>query len=197
MNIKKRIKRSVRLYHSFRLLLIHGGAKRAAYLKKHNILGSIGDNCKWGPWLIPLYPKLIRLGNNVHVHKTARIVTHDMLNNFLKVRNPEMDFGHRERLGCVELQDNVYIAMNCTVMPDVRVNKDCIVTAGSVVTSDIPENSVATGNPAKVVGRFDMYMAFRRMGKSQNVPFKNQELPKEIAEDKWAKFEKKRNNAAK
>ena len=82
-------------------------------------------------------------------------------------------------------------------MPDVRVGKNCIVTAGSVVTSDIPENSIATGNPAKVVGRFDMYMAFRRMGKSQNVPFKNQELPKAIAEDKWEKFEKKRENAAK
>ena len=186
-----------RMYHSLCLLALRTPKKRAAYLKEHNILGAMGDDCKWGPWLVPLYPELIRVGNNVHVHKTARIVTHDMLNNFLKVRNPEMDFGHRERLGCVELQDNVYIAMNCTVMPDVRVNKDCIVTAGSVVTSDIPENSVATGNPAKVVGRFDMYMAFRRMGKSQNVPFKNQELPKEIAEDKWAKFEKKRNNAAK
>jgi acetyltransferase-like isoleucine patch superfamily enzyme len=186
-----------RMYHSIRLLLCRTPRKRAAYLKTHNILGSMGENCKWGPWLVPLYPELIRVGNNVHVHKTAKIVTHDMLNAYLKTRNPQMDFGHRERLGCVELQDNVYIAMNTTVMPDVRINKDCIVTAGSVVTSDIPENSIATGNPAKVVGRFDMYVAFRRMGKGQNVPFKNQELPREIAEDKWAKFEKKRANGDK
>ena len=186
-----------RMYHSLRLLALRRPKKRAEYLKKHNILGAMGDDCKWGPWLVPLYPELIRVGNNVHVHKTSRIVTHDMLNSFLKTCDPSKDFGHRERLGCVELQDNVYIAMNCTVMPDVRVGKNCIVTAGSVVTSDIPENSIATGNPAKVVGRFDMYMAFRRMGKSQNVPFKNQELPKAIAEDKWAKFEKKRENAAK
>lgn len=177
-----------RLYHSMRLFLIRGGAKRAAYLKKHNILGSIGENCKWGPWLIPLYPKLIRIGNNVHVHKTAHIVTHDMLNRYLKTRDPQIDYGFGEKLGCVELQDNVYIAMNVTVMPDVRINKDCIITSGSVVTSDIPTNSVASGNPAKPVGRFDMFMALRRMSKGQRVKFKNQMLSDEQAEAEWARF---------
>ena len=73
-------------------------------------LGAIGKNCKWGPWLVPLYPKLICLGDNVHVHKTAHIVTHDMLNRYLTTRNPDVDFGFGERLGCVDLQDNVYIA---------------------------------------------------------------------------------------
>lgn len=192
MNITKRIKRSVRLYHSFRLLLIHGGAKRAAYLKKHNILGCIGDNCKWGPWLIPLYPKLIRLGNNVHVHKTARLVTHDMLNRFLKTREPNADFGHGEKLGCIELQDNVYISMNVTIMSDVRIGKDCIVSCGSVVTSDIPSNSLASGNPAKPTGRFDMFVALRKMSKAQSIPVKNQALDSATAEELWTRFQKRR-----
>lgn len=177
-----------RIYHSLRLLLIRGGSRRANYLKKHNILGAIGENCKWGPWRVPLYAKLIRLGNNVHVHKTATIVTHDMLNRYLMTRNPDVDFGHGEKLGCVELQDNTYIAMNVTVMPDVRVGKDTIVTAGSVVTSDIPENSVASGVPAKVVGRFDMFMALRRMSKGQRVQFKNQQLSDKLAEAEWERF---------
>ena len=34
-----------RMYHSLRLLAIRGGARRARYLKKHHILGAIGDNC--------------------------------------------------------------------------------------------------------------------------------------------------------
>ena len=177
-----------RYYHSLRLLLIRGGARRAAYLKKHNILGAIGVNCKWGPWLVPLYPKLIRLGDNVHVHKTAHIVTHDMLNRYLATRNPDVDFGFGERLGCVDLQDNVYIAMNVTVMPDVRIGKDCIITSGSVVTSDIPENSVATGNPAKPVGRFDMFMALRRMSKGQRTVFKNQNLTQAQSDAEWERF---------
>jgi len=161
-------------------------------LKKNNILGSIGEDCRWGPWLLPVYPKLIRLHNNVHVHKTARIVTHDMLNKFLLARNPDNDFGYREKIGCVELMDNVYISMNVTVMPDVRVNKDCIISAGSVVVSDIPENSVASGIPAKPTGRFDMFVALRKMSKGQRVQFKNQELPDAIAEEEWARFLKRR-----
>ena len=181
-----------RMYHSLRLLLIRGGAKRARYLKKHNILGAIGDNCKWGPWLVPLYPKLIRLGNNVHVHKTAKIVTHDMLNRYLKTREPNADFGQGEKLGCVELMDNVYIAMNVTVMPDVRINKDCIISAGSVVTSDIPENSVASGIPAKPTGRFDMFVALRKMSKKQCLPVKNQTLEDSVAEEAWERFTKRR-----
>lgn len=181
-----------RMYHSLRLLMIRGGARKAAYLKKHNILGSIGDNCKWGPWLIPLYPELIRLGNNVHVHKTAKIVTHDMLNRYLKICRPDDDFGHGEKLGCVELCDNVYISMNVTVMPDVRINKNCIISAGSVVTSDIPENSLASGIPAKPTGRFDMFLALRKMSRGQAVKVKNQQLEPAIAEEVWSRFNKRR-----
>ena len=181
-----------RMYHSVRLLLLRKPSKRAAYLKKHNILGSIGDHCKWGPWLLPLYPKLIRLGDNVHVHKTAKIVTHDMLNRFLKIREPEADFGFGEKLGCVELMDNVYISMNVTVMPDVRINKNCIISAGSVVTSDIPENSFASGIPAKPTGRFDMFAALRKMSRGQCLKVKNQKLEDALAEEAWERFTKRR-----
>lgn len=181
-----------RMYHSVRLLLIRKARKRAQYLKDHNVLGAIGENCIWGPWLVPLYPKLIKLHDNVRVHKTSKIVTHDVINGFLKNARPDFDFGATERLGCVELMDNVYIGMNSVVMPDVRINKNCIISAGSVVNTDIPENSVASGNPAKPVGRFDVYMAFRRMNKTQNVKFKNQELEDELAAEQWVKFENKR-----
>mgnify|MGYP002621496496 CR=1 FL=1 len=180
-----------RLYHSLRLLLIHGGVKRAAYLKKHHILGGIGENCSWGPWLVPLYPEMIVLHNNVRVHKSVRILTHDMLNGFLSIRDPETDYGHRERLGCVEIMDNVYLSMNVTVMPNVRIGKDCIISAGSVVTSDIPENSLASGNPAKPTGRFDMFVALRKMGRAQTVKFKNQEIPMEVVAAEWEKFRKR------
>lgn len=189
--------RAERMYHSLRLLCIRTAKKRAQYLKDHDILGGIGENCIWGPWLVPLYPKLIILHDNVRVHKTAKIVTHDLVNAFLMAVKPDYDFGARERLGCVELMDNVYVSMNCVVMPDVRINKNCIISAGSVVSSDIPENSVASGNPAKPVGRFDVYMAFRRMQKNQSVKFKNQELDDELAAEQWAKFEKKRANSTK
>lgn len=183
--------RKERLMQSLHLLRTRSIKKRTLYVKEKGIFGAMGENCVWGPWLVPLYPKLIRLHNNVRVHKTAKILTHDVINGFLKKIRPDMDFGPEERLGCVELMDNVYIGMNVTVMPDVRIGPNAIVTAGSVVTGDVPENSVVSGNPAKVVGRFDLYMALRRMNKSQAVNFKNQELPDVLAEEQWKKFDKK------
>ncbi len=183
-----------RFIQSLRLLLTRSISKRTKYVKDHQILGEMGEGCIWGPWLVPLYPKLIKLHNNVRVHKTATIVTHDWLNDFLKNSKPDYDFGPRERIGCIELLDNVYIAANVTILPDVQIGPNCIVTAGSVVTSDIPENSIASGNPAKVIGRFDMYLALRRMNKSQAVEFKNQVLPDDLAEEQWEKFYKKHNS---
>ena len=183
-----------RFIHSLRLLLTKSIPKRTKYVKEHKILGAMGEDCVWGPWLVPLYPKLIKLHNNVRVHKTAKIVTHDWMNSFLKNSKPDYDFGPVERIGCVELLDNVYIAANVTILPDVQIGPNCIVTAGSVVTGDIPENSIASGNPAKVIGRFDMYLALRRMNKSQAVDFKNQELPDELAKEQWIKFYKKHAN---
>ena len=82
--------------------------------------------------------------------------------------------------------------MNVTVMPDVRINKDCIISAGSVVTSDIPENSLASGIPAKPTGRFDMFVALRKMSKGQCIPVKNQELEDAQADEVWARFTKRR-----
>lgn len=176
------------MYHSIRLLLCRQARKRAEYLKKHNILGGIGENCSWGPWLVPLYPELIIIHDNVHVHKTSRIVTHDMLNRFLSIRNPSDDYGHGEKVGCVELMDNVYVSMNVTIMPNVRIGKDCIISAGSVVTSDIPDNSLVAGNPAKVTGRFDVFAAMRKMGRKNTYVFTNQEIPDDVVKTEWQRF---------
>ena len=184
-----------RMYHTARLFMIRSYAKRAAYLKKHNLLGAIGENCKWGA-RVPLYSELIKVHNNVTVHKSVAIMTHDMVNGFLKKVRPDVDFGARERIGCIEIMDNVYIGIGAMIMPDVRINKNCFVSAGSVVTSDVPENSVVAGNPAKVIGRFDLFVASRAMNKEHNVPFKNQALTPERAAAEWEYFESIRKETA-
>lgn len=180
----------VRSYHSLRMWMMRSASKRAEYLKKHDLLGYIGDNCRWGPRKLPLYPKLIKIHDNVGVQKTVSFITHDMLNRNLKNAFPAKDFGEKERIGCIEIMDNVYLATRVIVMHDVKINSNCIVTANSVVTSDIPENSIATGNPAKPVGRYDMFVALRQMSKSRSVKFNNQKLPDKIAEQEWTRFNK-------
>jgi len=44
------------------------------------------------------------------------------------------------------------LGVNVTVLPFVRVGAGCIVGAGSVVTRDLPDGTLAYGNPARVVG---------------------------------------------
>ena len=185
-----------RLIHSIALLFLRSGRKRAAYLKKHHVLGGIGENCYFGPSRVPLYPELIKLHNNVIVHGKTMIVPHDMVNVFLKRAVPGEDFGSNERLGCIEIMDNVYIAADTRINPNVKINKNCIISAGSVVTQDIPENSVVAGNPAKVIGRFDMFVASRLMNKAHSYHFKNQLLPPEIAAAEWDFFVKSRQDTA-
>lgn len=47
------------------------------------------------------------------------------------------------------------IGINATVLPFVRIGAGCLIGAGAVVVFDIPEGSVAFGNPAVVRGRVD------------------------------------------
>ena len=60
-------------------------------------------------------------------------------------------------LGKVKIGNNVYFARNCTVFKGVTIGDNCIIGFGSVVTHDIPANSVAVGVPARVVGTVEDY----------------------------------------
>ena len=51
--------------------------------------------------------------------------------------------------------DNVWIGSNVTVLPGVTLGKNSVVAAASVVTKDVPENSVVVGSPARVVRSLD------------------------------------------
>lgn len=46
---------------------------------------------------------------------------------------------------------NVWIGANVCVLPGVTIGDNCVIGAGSVVVKDIPANSVAAGNPCKVI----------------------------------------------
>ena len=50
---------------------------------------------------------------------------------------------------CIE--DDVWVGANCVITAGVTIGKGAVVAAGSVVTKDIPANSLAVGNPCKVI----------------------------------------------
>ncbi len=55
----------------------------------------------------------------------------------------------------ITIEDNVWIAGNVVVMPGVTIGNGAVIGAGSVVTSDIPANQLAVGNPAVIIQTID------------------------------------------
>ena len=59
----------------------------------------------------------------------------------------------------VIIEDNVMIGANAVVLEGVRVGKGAVVAAGSIVTKDVPPNSVVAGTPARVIKEKDAQTA--------------------------------------
>lgn len=57
----------------------------------------------------------------------------------------------RSSSGFPTIGDNVYIAANSTVIGNVNIGNNVIIGAGSVVTKDIPSDSVVAGNPVRII----------------------------------------------
>lgn len=52
----------------------------------------------------------------------------------------------------VVIEDDVWFGFDVVVLPGVTIRKGCVIGAGSVVTDEIPEYSIAAGVPARVIG---------------------------------------------
>ena len=55
----------------------------------------------------------------------------------------------------ITLGDNVWLGGSVVVCPGVTIGENSIIGAGAVVTRDIPANSIAVGNPARVIRALD------------------------------------------
>jgi len=59
----------------------------------------------------------------------------------------------------ISIEDEVWIGANCVVTIGVTIGKHSIIGAGSVVTKDVPPYSIAVGNPAKVIKKYNSQTA--------------------------------------
>lgn len=65
--------------------------------------------------------------------------------------DPEQRRSGVEFARSIVVGNNVWFGGGCTVLPGVTIGDNCVIGAGSVVTRDIPANSVAVGNPCRVL----------------------------------------------
>jgi len=67
----------------------------------------------------------------------------------------DLSNSRKARISTVEIGDYCLIGVHATIMPGVKIGSHCIIGANSVVTKDVPDNSIAAGAPARVIGRLD------------------------------------------
>jgi maltose O-acetyltransferase len=85
----------------------------------------IGDNCFLAP--------------NVSIYTAGHPLHPDS-------RNSMYEYGADVTIG-----DNVWIGGNTVICPGVTIGNHCVIGAGSVVTKDVPDWSLAAGNPCRVI----------------------------------------------
>lgn len=92
---------------------------------------------------------LISIGNDVTLAAGVHILAHDASTHY---------YTGYTKIGLVEIGDRVFVGAHSIILPNVKIGNDVIIGAGSVVTKDIPDNSVAVGNPARVIAKTHEYV---------------------------------------
>ena len=178
-----------RIRHTIGMCLQQSGQKRARYLKKHNILYHIGDHCMVMFRKIPLYPKLISMGDNVWIASDVLLVTHDAIHYMLN--NCAEESGFRENIGCIDIKDNVFIGSSSTILPNVSIGPNTIIGAGTLVNKSLGEG-VYAGVPAKYICSFDDFVEKRKKTPTIQLMRDKKGITPESAEECWKKFNEKR-----
>lgn len=119
---------------------------------------SFEDGC----FLDPSHCFLITIGDQVVFAPNVRLIAHDASTRYA--------IGHT-RLGRINIGSRCFIGDSVIVLPGVTIGDDCVIGAGSVVTHDIPCNSVAAGSPARVRCSMDEYRQKHRERAQQGVTF--------------------------
>lgn len=87
----------------------------------------------------------VKIGNHVFIAPNVGIYTAGHPLN-VEQRNAGLEYAYPITIG-----DNVWIGAGVNILPNVTIGDNCVIGAGSVVNRSIPANSLAVGNPCKVI----------------------------------------------
>jgi acetyltransferase-like isoleucine patch superfamily enzyme len=107
----------------------------------------IGDNFAMTGGSICVAEK-VSIGNNVAVGANSTIADTDFhpLQPELRHLDPQ-----KASTAPINIEDDVFIGMNCLILKGVTIGCGSVIGAGSVVTHDVPPHVVVAGNPASVL----------------------------------------------
>lgn len=93
----------------------------------------------------------IEIGDNVLLASKVFITDHSHGDSTPEFKDTAPSMRHLISKGPVIIKDNVWIGEGVAIMPNVTIGENCIIGANSVVTKDVPPNSVVGGVPAKIL----------------------------------------------
>ncbi len=137
--------------------------RRAELLR--SLCGAVGKNCYIEPPFRCDYGEYIRLGDNVFMNfdcvilDCAEVTIGDNVlmapGVHIYAATHPVDVGTRTSLlECakpVRIGANSWIGGRAVICPGVTIGSDVVIGAGSVVTRDIPDGTIAVGNPCRVI----------------------------------------------
>ena len=100
-------------------------------------------------------PYLITIGDDTTISFDCAFVTHDAATRVLRHlpgENPETVI-----YGKIVIGKNCFIGCRTIILPNVTIGDNVIIGAGSIVNRNIPSNTVAAGNPCKVICTIEAY----------------------------------------
>lgn len=150
------------IWGKFERAYSRSNAKRyEAFLRRKGI--KIGKNIYWGtPRTITIdttRPCLLEIGDNVRLDSGLTILTHDFATYVFRLVYKDFVSATAK----VKIGSNVYFGRNCTVLKGVTIGDNCVIGLGSLITKNIPPNSVVAGVPAKVISTLDDYYKKRKL----------------------------------
>lgn len=122
----------------------------AEYFRKQG--AQIGDNCSIIPTVLGAEPYLVKIGNHVTIAGGVSFMTHDGGPWIFRDEIPDLQV-----FGPIVIEDNCVIGGYAVLFPNIRIGKNSIVGAGSVVITDVPPNTIVMGIPARPIGSVAKY----------------------------------------
>jgi acetyltransferase-like isoleucine patch superfamily enzyme len=123
---------------------LHDRCTLVTLIKNSEIV--FGNN-SGGSGIMVLAATKIIVGNNVLIGSHTMIIDNDFHHSDSRKRYENKDIPARR----IIIEDNVFIGTNCMILKGITIGKNSVIGANSVVFTSIPENSIAIGNPCKVV----------------------------------------------
>lgn len=143
------------------------GSDWAEMLRERGDFRSLGNDCYIDPWAVIEGRRFISIGSNVRI-ATCAMFCHDGSVNMIN-----RAYGlHLDSVGPIDIRDNVYIGYGVIVLPGATIGPNAIVSAGSVVRSNVGEGEIVSGVPARPVSRLDLSVALLK-AKNAKYPWRH------------------------